>query len=68
MKTSFMQAALGPLVAKARLLHRSVTLAFVEASLLDAQGQLCAHATGTFKYVKRLPVGRTASQPLNTAQ
>jgi uncharacterized protein (TIGR00369 family) len=68
MKTSFMQAALGPLVAKARLLHRSVTLAFVEASLLDAQGQLCAHATGTFKYVKRLPVGRTAAQPLNTGQ
>jgi uncharacterized protein (TIGR00369 family) len=67
MKTSFMQAALGPLVAKAQLLHRSATLAFVQASLLDAQGQLCAHATGTFKYVKRLPVGRSAVQPLSTA-
>ena len=65
MKTSFMQPATGPLVAKGRLLHRTATLAFTEASVLDAQGRLCAHATGTFKYVKRLPVGKDvhAMQP-----
>lgn len=55
MKTSFMQAAHGPLVAKGRLLHRTASMAFTEATVFDAQGRACTHATGTFKYVKRLP-------------
>lgn len=67
MKTSFMRAAVGPLRATGNLLHRTATLAFTEARIHDAQGQLCAHATGTFKYVKRLPVGNKGSQSLNTA-
>ena len=25
--------------------------------VVDAGGKVCAHATGTFKFVKRLPVG-----------
>ena len=57
MKTSFMQAAQGPLVAKGRLIHRTATMAFTEATVFDAQGRPCTHATGTFKYVRRLPVG-----------
>ena len=60
MKTSFMQPAPGDgsrLTAKGRLMHRTVTLAFTEATLFDAQGRACAHATGTFKYVKRLLTG-----------
>ncbi len=57
MKTSFMQPALGPLTAKGRLLHRSTTMAFTEATVFDAQGRACAHATGTFKYVRALAVG-----------
>ncbi len=57
MKTSFMQAARGPLVAKGRLLHRTATMAFTEATVFDAAGRPCTHATGTFKYVRRLPVG-----------
>ena len=56
MKTSFMQPARGPLVAKGRLLHRTATMAFTEGTIYDAQGRACCHATGTFKYVKRLPV------------
>ncbi|WP_042422957.1 PaaI family thioesterase [Comamonas granuli] len=56
MKTSFMQPARGPLVAHGKLLQRTATLAFTEARVLDAQGKLCCHATGTFKYVRRLPV------------
>src|SRR5690606_4378104 len=40
MKTSFMRAAKGPLVAQGKLLHRSATLAFTEASVFDAQGRL----------------------------
>lgn len=62
MKTSFMQAARGPLVARGRLLHRTLALAFTEASVYDAEGRLCSHATGTFKYMKR-PAQPAASVP-----
>ena len=55
MKTSFMQPAVGALVAKGRLIHRTATMAFTEATIFDAQGKVCSHATGTFKYVRRLP-------------
>jgi uncharacterized protein (TIGR00369 family) len=67
MKTSFMRPAPGDgsrLTAKGRLMHRTVTLAFTEATLFDAQGKACAHATGTFKYVKRLLAGDQNSNPL----
>jgi uncharacterized protein (TIGR00369 family) len=64
MKTSFMQPATGPLVAKGRLMHRTATMAFTEATIFDAKGRACAHATGTFKYVKRLPVSASAVHPL----
>ena len=62
MKTSFMQPALGPLTAKGRLMHGSSTLAFTEATIYDANGRACAHATGTFKYVRRLATGAKSSQ------
>jgi uncharacterized protein (TIGR00369 family) len=68
MKTSFMQPAPGDgsrLTAKGRLIHRTVTLAFTEATLFDTQGRACAHATGTFKYVKRLATGPKSSNPLS---
>lgn len=58
MKTSFMQPSVGPLIARGRLIHRTATLAFTEATIYDEQGRTCAHSTGTFKYVKkRLPTG-----------
>ena len=53
MKTSFMQAARGPLTVKGQLMHRSRNLAFTQGSVYDQHGQLCAHATGTFKYIAR---------------
>jgi uncharacterized protein (TIGR00369 family) len=65
MKTSFMQAARGKLTGKGRLMHRTATMAFTEATIYDDQGRVCAHATGTFKYVKRLPTGPKSSNPLN---
>ncbi len=65
MKTSFMRAARGPLTAKGRLLHRTATMAFTEGSVFDAGGKLCSHATGTFKFVPRLPTGPGSTQPLN---
>jgi uncharacterized protein (TIGR00369 family) len=54
MKTTFMQAAVGDLIAKGHLLKRTSKMAFTEASVYDTHGNLCAHATGTFKYVKRI--------------
>jgi uncharacterized protein (TIGR00369 family) len=54
MKTTFMQAAVGNLVAKGNLLKRTTKMAFTQASVYDANNNLCAHATGTFKYVKRI--------------
>lgn len=52
MKTSFMQTARGRLMAKGRLMHRSTSMAFTEATVYDEAGQACAHATGTFKYTR----------------
>ena len=66
MKTSFMQPAPGDgsrLTARGRLMHRTATLALTEATLFDAQGKAFAHATGTFKYVKRLVTGSKTSNP-----
>jgi len=68
MKTSFMRPALpsdkGPLVAKGELLHRTATMAFTQATIYDARGHVCAHATGTFKYMKRLATSARSVNPL----
>ena len=57
MKTSFMRPAkVAPgqkLVAKGLLQHRTRSMAFTEGRVYDAEGQLCAVSTGTFKYVAR---------------
>ena len=66
MKTSFMQPARGQLTGKGRLMHRTATMAFTEGTIYDAAGRACAHATGTFKFVKRLAVGPKDVSPLNT--
>ena len=69
MKTSFMQPARGALTGRGRLMHATATMAFTEGTIYDEEGRACAHATGTFKYVKRLPVGAAAVntlQPLST--
>ena len=58
MKTSFMQPARGPLVARGRLIHRTKSMAFAEGTVYDAEGRVCSHATGTFKYVPRAPAAR----------
>ena len=53
MKTSFMQPARGTLTGKGRLIHRTRNMAFTEGTVYDADGNVCAHATGTFKLVSR---------------
>ncbi|WP_076997778.1 PaaI family thioesterase [Variovorax sp. KK3] len=65
MKTSFMRPSVGPLHARGRLMDRTATLAFTEATIYDEKGQACAHATGTFKYVKhRLPIGPASANAM----
>jgi uncharacterized protein (TIGR00369 family) len=65
MKTTFMQASRGKLSGKGRLMHRTATMAFTEATIYDEEGKPCAHATGTFKYVKRLPTGAGSANSLD---
>jgi uncharacterized protein (TIGR00369 family) len=64
MKTSFMRPAEGRLIAKGVLLHRSTTMAFCEGSVFDEDHHLCAHATGTFKYLRKLPTKGHATKVL----
>lgn len=69
MKTSFMRPGVGRLRATGRLLHGSAALSFCEGSVFDADDQLCAHATGTFKHLRQLPSkarGRKAAHDTTT--
>jgi len=53
MKTSFFRPATGELLARGKVLHRSTTMAYCEAELFNAKGQLLAKALGTFKFFQR---------------
>jgi uncharacterized protein (TIGR00369 family) len=53
MKTSFMHPAVGALLARGTLVHRTATMAFTQSTIIDAQGRACASAMGTFKFMKR---------------
>jgi uncharacterized protein (TIGR00369 family) len=64
MKTSFMRPGERRLRGLGKLLHRTVTMAFCEASVIDDAGRLCAHATGTFKFIKALPGRDKTIKPL----
>lgn len=69
MKTSFLRAAEGRLRAVGKVLHQTRAIAFCDAVLHDAKGVLCAHASGTFKFVrslgsKSLAPGVTVHTPL----
>jgi uncharacterized protein (TIGR00369 family) len=57
MKTSFMRPATGRLTATGTLLHGTSRMAFCEGSVRDESGALCAHATGTFKFLRTLRRG-----------
>ena len=67
MKTTFMRPGLGRLVSKGRLLHRTASMAFCEASLFDEHGLLVAQATGTFKYLRGLAAGGQRIQRPNAS-
>lgn len=55
MKTSFMRPGEGRIVARARCLHRSSSIAFCDAEVRGPAGELVAQATGTFKYLRGRP-------------
>jgi len=55
LKNNFMQAANGILRVKADTVRHTATMAFCEAKLYNDLGEVCCMATGTFKYLKRLP-------------
>lgn len=65
MKTSFMRPGVGPQTAKARVLHRTATMAFCEGSVFDEKGEMVSHATGTFKFMRALPSGDRKVHALN---
>ncbi len=65
MKTSFMHPARGKLRGKGRLMHRTGSMAFMEATIFDSEGRACAQAMGTFKYVKR-QAGAASGAPSST--
>lgn len=63
MKTSFMRAAEGAVRANGQMIHRTATLAFCEAELHNARGQLCARASGTFKLMRPAHAATSIPQP-----
>jgi uncharacterized protein (TIGR00369 family) len=67
MKTSFVRPGLGTLRAIGRLLHRTSSMAFTEGTVVDEQGELLAHASGTFKFMKGLPAGGRNIQRSNAS-
>jgi uncharacterized protein (TIGR00369 family) len=62
MKVNFMQPGSGDLRATGRVLHRSTTMAYCEGEIRDSEGHFVAKALGTFKYMRRLAVGREVRQ------
>jgi uncharacterized protein (TIGR00369 family) len=64
MKTTFMRPAEGASRAVGKLLDRTTTMAFTEGSVFDQSGRLCAHATGTFKFLRALPTTGRHSKTL----
>ena len=57
---------LGQLRAIGRLLHKTSTLAFCEGHVHNGRGELCAHASGTFKYLRER--ARTHASPRVTKE
>lgn len=63
LKTEFLRPGEGMLKATGQVVRRADRLAFCEGRVLNERGQLCATATGTFKYLRALPISPTAAKP-----
>jgi uncharacterized protein (TIGR00369 family) len=55
LKNNFLQAASGNLRVLAKSVHNTATMAFCEAKLFNADGDVCCMASGTFKFLRKLP-------------
>ena len=52
MKTTFIRPARGAITVTAQCVHAGRSLSFCEGEILDAEGQVVARASGTFKFLK----------------
>ena len=68
MKTTFMRPGVGRLRAFGTLVHRTVTMAFCEGTIVNESGSIVAQSTGTFKYVRALPPSAKKKQPLDASE
>jgi len=70
MKTTFLRPAPATpgtaLTGRGHLLHRTRSMAFAEGEVLDAEGNLCAKASGTFKYAQRRELPDHTKGPVPT--
>ena len=64
MQTHFMRPGLGRIRAQGRVMHATASLAFCEGKVIDDQGEVCAHATATFKFLRALPVSGREARPV----
>ncbi|MBY4897485.1 PaaI family thioesterase [Cupriavidus sp. AU9028] len=60
MKTTFLSPGSGTLRSQGQCIHRTGSMAFAEAQIVDAEDRVVARSSGTFKYVRRRP---EAGQP-----
>jgi uncharacterized protein (TIGR00369 family) len=68
MKTSFLRPGEGRLIATGRRLHHTASLAYCDGFVHNTEGLLLGHASGTFKFMKGLPVaGGRRIQRLNAS-
>lgn len=58
MKTSFMAPGRGKMTARGQVVHRTSTMVFCEGEIVDADGKIVSKASGTFKFIKRMPPKR----------
>jgi uncharacterized protein (TIGR00369 family) len=64
MKTTFMRPAQGRIRVLGQVLHTTASMAFTEGRVIDEHDRVCAHATGTFKYLRALPTADRDVKPL----
>ena len=63
MSTHFMRPGLGHIRALGQVMHTTASMAFCEGRVLNDKGEVCAHATATFKYLRALPVSGRQTRP-----
>ena len=66
MKTTFMRPAQGRLRAVGKVLHKTATMAFCEATLYDGHEVLCATASATFKFLRHRGADPAAQANIQT--